>query len=293
MSTYLINLKKHKRLTSEDIVSFVNDQVRELNIESYVKKINFGDVFAGIASYSSGKVTVDDEIRKYYYMTVLYQKEETVLKKIRSVITSLSNDCYNLYIINTVLHELFHAVQEKEMSENASSSLSLLMKIAYQTMSKSGSTYNYFHDRYYQEYHANINAALHTLKFIEEKCQGVFSASSLMFINKQFAEHILNGYGISEDKYLKHETYSSPMEFCNFYFDEFDFEDEALTGKLKIYLQSYKDFPTNDFESLINGYNLSKEGIDILKMIRYGKIQTADLFQTIKEKTKNDYKEIK
>ena len=292
MNTYLINLKKHKRLTNEDVVSFINDQVRDLNIGAYVNSINFGSVFAGFASYSNGKITIDREFERLYRMEIFYGKEKNVLKKVKSVITSLSNDCYNLYVIYAVFHELIHAVQEKEMFENPSSNSSLLMKISDKTILKSGSTYNYFHNRYFNEYHANINAALHTLKFIDEKCRGVFSDSSLIFINKKFADCILNGYGISEDKYLEHETYSSPMEFCNFYINEFyiNEEDEALTEKLKIYLQNYKDFSTNDFESLINGYELSNEVIDILKMIRDGKIQTVNLFQIINQKTKNDHK---
>ncbi len=271
-----IKLRNHIKFNNDDIKEFCKGQVKKLNLDDYVVETIFKKILFGLASYDkeSKSVCLNDTFIEDYKA----YKRKFQSKKFLDRILILDADIYNLFIIDTIFHELRHAEQEKEKNENPNSSYSILIKVASLFMLKSGSTYNFYHDRYYHEYDAIINSMLYTLDYIKDFS---IDKGALFLLNRSYASHILDAYGINSE-YDSHNKYESPIDFFKFFFDEkfwIDDEEKSIINKLESSILDYQ--ADNDVDSLLYGYQISNSLIEILISVRSGQISSINLFKEL------------
>lgn len=271
-----MKLRNHIRFNNDDIKAFCKAQVKKLNLDDYVTEIIFTKILFGVASY-------DKKSQSVWLNTEFIEDYKTYKRKFQSKkflyrILVLDADVYNLFIIDTIFHELRHAVQEKEKNDNPNSSYSILIKVATLFMHKSGSTYNFFHDRYYHEYDAVINSMLYTLDYIKDFD---IDKKSLFLLNRSYASQILDAYGLNLN-YDSHSKYESPIDFFKFFFDEKFLvadDEKSIIDKLESSILDYQ--ADNDEDSLLYGYQISNSLIETLIAVRSGQINTNNLLNEL------------
>lgn len=272
-NNFIYKIYHHKKLSLEDIKEFWMGQAKTLGLEQYVNDIKLERIL-GFAEYSSDDKEI--HISKDYKYDIKRLKKRVFKPHIIGTFLCDDADLFNLCIIYAGFHELWHAKQEKEKNENKDSYYSILLKFSAINQRFSGSTYKYFHNRYFHEYDAIINSIMITLDFIKS-----FSLSkrSLVAINKYFADEILESYGFNND-YPFGDKYESPIEFFN-YFSNNNLIIDKYDGKLTFILRNY-ELSSNEFENLINGYKISANLIEKLKNIRDGNVDTVNIIDEIK-----------
>ena len=272
---YIDKLKNHKKFKLEDIKEFVIEQVEILNLNQYVNDVKNDDIFLGIMAYSNEKKLMS--INNDYDVDYKEFKKYCFKLNFFSTIACNNNDLYNLYLINTIFHEIWHAKQNQQMITNMYSSYSQLINISQELMLRSGTTYHSNHDIYFHESDAIINSVRLTLEFIKGF---EFQEKALIILNQSFATQILGCYAKPYSE--ENEEYGFPVLSLKFLLRYLHINNEIsnLIMKVNSYESEYKY--TNDFDNLMVCNKISKELLDRLNNIKKGNIRTIDIFETLK-----------
>lgn len=271
--TYEIKIRNHQKLDRDDIKDFCLDQAKRLDLSDYVTDFIIEKIIWGTAGYNDelSLVCLDTEFMKQYDEYKKFYR----LKNILDRILLRDADFFNLFIIEAIFHELWHAKQKKKLRDTPDSCYSILIKSSDLFKPKSGSTYKYYHDRYYFEYDAIINSILLTLSYA--KCFG-FDKKAMILLNRSWAINILNAYGIDIQENT-HSKYASPIEFFKYFFDKrfpiYD-RDRPILDELETSISDY--VPNGDINSLLRGYPISDSIKNKLTEIASGKVDTIDIF---------------
>lgn len=281
---YIERINNHIKLEFEDIKQFCLEQIHTLKLENYVSKVEIDKIPNCIATYivEKKKICISDNLDKYFKD---YKKEKMSNNPIDKLLCNY-NDLYNLFIIETIFHELWHAKQIKELKENSSTDYSIFIKTSYNYMRRSGSMYQFYHDRYYHEYDAIINSILLTLKFTSLLN---LDKRTLYLLNKSFSNEIINSYGLNNDI-----EYNSPLMFLG-YLSKYLENDKDTSIRERISESLVENQSENyGIENLLKGYNISIELIETIKNIKNGNIKTINIIETIKRtlKESNNMKHI-
>ena len=276
--SYVDKIKNHMRLELDDITEFVNDQIMALNLQQYIDTIKIKNVFAGVAAYSfdDSSIYIDENINESFkkYRNKCFKSNLLALLSCNNV------DLYNLYIINTIYHEIWHAKQQQQINENMNNEHSQLLDVSLKLMQRSGSTYNSYHDKYFHESDAIINSIKLTLAFSKKFN---FQREALVTINKSFADEILNCFLKIRSTQIvdveSHNEYSSPVlatKALGKYLLDNDWNSNC-EHIIDSYI--YKYMTDNDLTNLLNCVQISDPFLDTLIEIKNGKDKTIDIIE--------------
>lgn len=280
---YIEKLENHKRFELSDIQEFIQEQVKVLDLKEFVNNIEEESVFCGIASYGMDDKTIS--VSNNFKADFKYYKKKCFESNLLQIISCNNNDLYNLYIINTVFHEIWHARQNKELNENRNSSYSHLNDISFKIMLLSGSTYHKYHDRYFIEFDAIINSIKLTLNFVE---RFNFQENALLVLNKLFAKEILNCY--KKTDYIENEEYGSPILTLEFLIKYLSFTNKFPGLEVNMIIEMYKNEygSDDDLSNLMNGIQISERMLEVLSNIKKGDIRTTNILQALSSEKKEN-----
>jgi len=282
--SYIDKIRNHERFQLKDIEEFVQEQASLLNLQQYLVKVEAKNLFRGKAAYSYQDRTI--------YIISDLNKEFEHFKKVcfESKLIHMAfcngNDLYNLYVIYTIFHEIWHAKQQQQISENKNSSYSQLVDLSLKLIKKSESTYYKYHDRYFHESDAIVNSIIMTLDFIKSFD---FQENALIALNKSFAKDILNSY-VKTDYIDNEDKYSSPVLSMEFLVQYLRVGDWIPNPSMIIDLYKREYITDDDLKNLMNGNQISEKILNRLKDIKSNRIKTVDIFGTLNlEKIENKH----
>lgn len=282
---YEWKIYNHQKMDTEDIKNFCMEQVKINGLGEYITDFIIKNIMFGLTSYNEKRrsVCLDTEFIKQYKA----YKREFQSKNVLDRILVLDADVFNLFIMEAIYHEIYHAKQKKELKENSDSHYSTLIRASLLFIPQSGSSYNFYHDRYFVEYDAIINSILFIIDYIKDLN---IDKRALFLINRSWAFIILKAYGINLENTAYYNEYPSPIDFFRFFFDEnflIHENEKSIIDKLKISISNYE--PNNDIDSLIRGYSIPEPFINKLIEIASGKDNTINIFAELNSIAKRNH----
>lgn len=272
---YISKLNKHKKFDKNDIKLFCADQINYLQVNDFVKSLEFDYLDYGTSVYCKKIKTIifDENFDNYYKCRLRYNG-------LTNKLLCNYNDLYNLIVINIVYHELWHAKQNKILEENPNSDYSTLINFLDKLCNN---LYVKYHDRLYIEYDAIINSFILTFEFINNN---EFNKKALYILNTHFSNQILSSYGIYDNEETK--IYNSPINFINYFLNKNNINIQEL-NVLKTCINNYQQLMSNNINDLFNGLEVDKDLIDYIKFIRDGSLKSLNIIDDIKKyyKSKN------
>ena len=279
MENIIKKIKSNKKIDIQDLEKFILYQANKHNVSDYVT--DFAILYPII-----NKSLMEYELRKkrlVLYPNSINNSIKLNYKNLSSCKLNLFkkryNDYYNLLLLFGCFHELTHISQYKFLNSN--SILSSLTRTSFNIIKSSKESYKKYHDLYYVEYNANINAIFLLNDFIEKNCKNTFSRRTLELLNKYFAKTILSGYGYYAN--LKNNDIS-PIDNFKFLFsithyNNFNDNDIKILNRI---LNNKEKYIKNDINDLINGFKLPSNVLEKIFEVSTGKYKTVDLINELK-----------
>ena len=144
--------------------------------------------------------------------------------------------------------------------------------------------YSKYHDMFYIEYDADINALKKTLNFIKKYCLDL-NKDSIIEYNSIYAYYICSAYGKGYINTINDKkAVNSPIGFYKVLSKSLDNKKEQRIIKNKI--KNLKLCSRNDYTKLLNGFKLSKSTMKFIRNVSNGEIITINLLEDIKQKSK-------
>lgn len=266
---YINKLNSHKKFNNYDIKLFCIDQTNNLELNDYIKSLEFDHLNYGTSIYCKKikSIIFDTNFENYYKYRLKYNG-------FYNKIFCNYNDLFNLFVINIIYHELWHAKQEQIISNETNSNYSTLINFSDKLCDKR-ELYIKYHDRLFIEYDAIINSIILTFDYINNLN---FNDKSLNILNTHFSGQILSSYG-----YYSKDTkkYNSPISFLQFFLDNDIFNKKELE-KIKISIDEYQHLVKNNINDLVNGISINKNLIEYIKNIRNGNFKSNNIIEDIK-----------
>lgn len=282
--SYMDKINDHVGLDLDDIKDFIFDQTERMDLSDYVRdvKIDNGNKAFRVSCAPAGY----DFTSKCIFINPILTPNfsASAYKKYAKKDSEHIENFYNLYIMNTIFHELWHAEQQKLMSEQSGSDYARFIASAYKLVSLDYLYYAlFYHDRYYHEYDAHIHSMLLTTEFMK---QFSFDEDSISVMNRLFADDILRGYGFDKCGGWDFNFRKPPMHYIIDlmkilgYRDENSDEYERLCILINKYISSDK---SETFDGLLIGDRIPLDTRAMLHDIRTGSKTSIDLVKDIKD----------
>ncbi len=286
---YIDKLINHKKLSMDDMKELVKEQVKLQSLEQYIDDVEFSKVFMGIACYADRdkKIYIREKLNK------IFRGSMCIESNILSLMTCNSADLYNMNVINTLFHEMWHARQKMQLDLNSQSSYSKLIDTSIKLMRMSGTTYRGYHNQYFHESDAVINSGLMTLNFLKDFS---IQEKALIEYNRYLAKEIITCYALEQYisfNFNKMQTeydkemleFGSPMQTMDYLIGHLLDSGLDINQNKESYLALETYIKENKSEDNITNLMYSNDlPVNTLKMIndiRNGKIKTTNLFETI------------
>ena len=155
----------------------------------------------------------------------------------------------NMYIVKIILHELFHACQEKEKKENSTSFASELILQSEKCQKFLENNLDYYNNKMYSINPMEKDAELKSLDETIRICNYIEFDKLSLILSKEYKKYALNGY-------------------C--------FEHNRMLFPYQIFFDKYINNLNNDFLMKIHDYSLSK---DLKDNLQYGIDISIDDYQ--------------
>ena len=246
---------KNKILTFEELWKIAYLKAEELKLKKYLKefKNTSNNKISALYDFKDNKILINynkivNEYNDFYnYYSKIYNIKDKNI--------SFKNSYINIELLDTIIHELIHALQYKEyinyeIDENVK--LSLIYWSKYYDALKN------LKDTFLHEYDAIVRASMNYLD--------IFNKSKI--IDKELL-YIINY--ITARRILKYYTYDNNTTY----------PINKMVKKLKIDNIKNRDFDTNDLVNLRQGNNLHLSSFLTLNNIKNGKIRTRNLYNNL------------
>lgn len=191
-------------------------------------------------------------------------------------------DLYNLYLICGLFHELQHFKQEMCLRK-PSTFKTKLIKSNKIFICKNPKLYYKNHDLYYNEYDAVIESLVKTFNVIVNKCSGL-DKSAIEIFNRIMANVIYHSYGNkyqSENESKNYDNFKSPISYLKYMSWFYDTPKEREI--LSICIKNLKKESPTEYLKLVNGFKVSEETMNLVKLVSSRKIFTSNILEEIKE----------
>lgn len=224
MDKIMNKIKNKQLLRYKDLVNIskeIHDDNCEFVCENNNPFYNFKDKKMGLSADITSRWFITDYMNYATLKDVKVLFNENELKKIEEpLFTHEDTDMYNLLLLNEVLHETRHAIQENIVLKNFEGQNIEYLKHMIITKMKATSNIRYtFHDRLYNEYDADLYAALMVNKLNNE----YINSEHITKYNKFAIYKILRGYlslncnYLSSPKENTQELFGNVDEFVNLF----------------------------------------------------------------------------
>ena len=254
-----------------------------------------------LTDYVNGVMLTNDDSSGYIQTSrvLLFNPDEIIMKNEDESIPTLNmlvNDrermkncikcanCANIYNLFSINHEINHIIQDLKMQSQEQSILRNLIirdSISLILDEKKFKSFYYkkYHDRFYNEYNANINCYIDILRELDNiKELNDLVVKSNMIIGKHLIylySDIDNRKRYSTPVRNMYRLYNHIIEICNKHDYNVDIDIE-----LKKY--SINDKPKTEFDKLRYGLSINPETYNYIKSVAKGKTKTLNLFEQIK-----------
>ena len=280
------NLRKNILLDDYSIMDYIHTRIDEENVSDYVDIVNTTDIGESYYDPKDKHLCINTE-------EIFSENIDSNIPDLLKLISrqdkksyKLNNpnygDIYNLFNVN---HEIAHLIQKREIidnDDNLKKNLFYFGKIIETIDDKFFKSFYYhkYHDRFYNEYNANIEAYFEVIALLNAyKLENL--NDDLVKLNNIAAKHIIYLYS-DIDKKSEYSTpvrnslklYKHLLETCLDHDVEIDVEKEILET-------IEKEQPEDELNRILLGYSLSTENYYKIKDISKGKIKTLNLFSNL------------
>lgn len=278
-------LKENRIISDYTILDYIHLRIKEESLEEYVSSISITDIGESYYNPIDKHLCINTE-------EIFYENIDDHLPDLLKLISRKEKNMYklddpnygNIYNIFSVNHEIHHLIQKKEINDEKDTIRKKLFEVGkIQEFIDSRFFNNFYylkyHDRFYNEYNANIEAYYEMISLIQAyELKNI--EKELIKTNKIASKHILYLYSdidnptknsnpiINSLKIYKHLLKKSKKHGVEFEFD--NYED---------YIN--KNIPNNEFERLLLGYSINNETYNYLHKVSSGRVKTLNLFNDI------------
>ena len=273
-------LNSHQYLNNNDLEKFIS-------IYSNSKvKTKFLDIGSTVSFYDirSNTIFLNKKFRKVNLKPLIsFTKNYSNISEKNFLV-----DLYNLDTITTLLHELRHAQQIKEIKNNTNP-IAKLLEENYNFRKSMPKLYEKNHDLYYFEYDAVISSLIEMLKILS-KCKNL-NKNSIIEYNRLMSCFIYHSYG---NKYKDdgvsnvYDNFTSPISYTIFLSNII--KDKKRKDRLKASIKNILSKSNNEYLKLLSGCKLSYKTINLLYNISIKNYNTYNLLNDIKNIEKNENK---
>jgi len=271
-------INAHKYLNNDDIAHFISFYSNGKVKVKFLKDVK-GEVYYDTISNC---IVVDKYYRnKDLKFLVSFSKEKLELERDKHNSTFLV-DLYNLYLLQTLFHELHHAEQITKINKGLTFKTKLV-KESYNFLMINPKLYTKNHDLYYHEYDATIMALIRTLDVIEKNYKGL-NKNSIIEFNRIISAIIYHSYGNSYSNGNESKIYDkfkSPIAYSKFLsrLIHTEYENKILL----LCIQNLKEQSKTEYMKLINGFKLSEETMRLLYDIWAEEYSTLNILNEVKQ----------
>ena len=273
-------------IDDDTLLDYIKLRVNEEKVNdliSYINITNYGDSCYdpqdGSLSINSEEIFLNNIDDKIPDLLKLVRKKDKARFKL------CNPNCGNIYNIHLINHEINHLIQKKVMIENNDKLKCVLFwfgKCEEFIDDRFFKSFYYlkYHDRFYNEYNANINGYYELLKLLNSfNLENI--EKDLFKVNRLTSKHILYLYS-DLDKLYKYSTplknslkiYKHLLETCKKHEAEIEI-DKNFIDIIK------KEQPETQLDKLLYGYSIDIVTHNYLKDVANGKVKTLNLFNDI------------
>ncbi len=288
MKKEIINaLIKNELIDDEIYLDYIEELINKEELSNYVDSIMITtddlsgfDTKSRVLSFNPDMIIWSPFDKKVPCIDLLVSEKE---RKTNSIKSANMANIYNLFVIR---HEIEHIVQDKIIDSSDDSILkNILMKDTISLMLDTGFFNNFYykkyHDRFYNEYNANINAYKKVLDELN-KLNISDIKRILKKINKVIGNYVLYSYSDIDNI----NEYSTPIknmykinnhlnELCK----EHSIKVENTTGYSKFNIE---EKPSTESLKLMYGLAIKPDTYKTIRKVSNGRIKTLNLFNEIK-----------
>lgn len=293
MDTIRQKLENNDYIFSDTLSEFIVNLIKERNFECYVSEILFDPTKHSEFNFGDGLITINlDEI---WYGTKgkenirTYNEEKLIDAKDRKNHSCSDPNKVNIYNIQSIYHELRHVYQLDKLiklylNDGKFNNWydALLYKnslLAVFDSDLGNSFYIKYHNYFFDEYDANINAYIDTLKLLNG-----FELQNLKKVIEYYNRLIaMNIFMLYKDIDYEKKDSTPSLNMLKLYKHLYNiigykYKDEFFS------LDDLKEVckPTEQFERLCLGFSLSNKVLTHIYNVSKGKDKTLNLFDDIK-----------
>lgn len=289
MEKVLNKINNHKLLNKADILSFFKYEKKKLELDDKnLKSLRFCDnknlEYMWYSPFYK-KVCVTNKYKDLGIEEYLQQLEHS--KEEDDYITGV--DFYNLSLLHSIMHEIYHAYQYKNFLDK-----DLLFTSSINLINSNPKLYYKHWGSFFIEYTANVFAMNEIFMLIDKNHINNISFKALSLLNSWFALFILEGYGISNEKniFFKYKKFDSPLDFIKLHLNKLEDMSKKDLIELKNLIETLKieGNISSNLDNLLIGNSLDAQTILYLIKIFKGKIKTDNIFKEISILEKNKEK---
>lgn len=280
------NLKNNILINDFLIMDYIHTRINEESINDLVNCVSTTDIGESYYDPENKELCINtEEIFENNIDNNIPDLLKLISKKDKKYY-KLDNPNYgNIYNLFTINHEIAHLVQKREIISNddiLKKNLFYFGKIieAVDNTFFKSFYYHKFHDRFYNEYNANIEAYFEVIALLNAYKLNNLN-DDLVKLNNIAAKHIIYLYSDINKK----GEYSTPvrnslkiykhmLEVCKKHDVQLDIEKDII-------LNIEKEQPEDELNRILLGYSLSTYNYYHLKDIANGKVKTLNLFDEI------------
>lgn len=278
-------INNHKYLNNKDIAAFINIESKG---EVTTKFVDNPESIMGYMC-TDCSVIVDKDIRYKRIKNLIYLVDAKLKRRDEVEDSNFLVDLYNIYLLNTILHELAHHNQYQKITETLNFK-SKILKDNIEFTYYNPKLYYKNHDLYYHEYDAVIKSLIKTIKVINSNCINL-NKKSIEAFNMIMARILFNSYGnryLSDEATKMYENFESPITYTKYLSN--CWQDKKERKILSICIKNLKSKSNTEYLKLINGFNLNEDTLTLLFSLSNGEKFTDNVLEEVKNMAKEKTK---
>lgn len=272
-------MNNHEYLSNEDM-----ERIIDLETNGKVKVLFVANEESGMSlDFNKSIIRIDKKYKSKKFLFLINSTQPKLKIKDYNNPSTFLVDLYNLYLMNTLLHELEHVKQYQSFDESLSFKNKIIKQNFKDFMMKNYNIYCKNHDLYYHEYNAMINSFIKTLNIINIKCCGL-NKKAIEEFNREMSIIIFHSYG---NKYEDENVSKSYNEFCSpICYTKYLSRLWNTPNQRKIMSICINDLKRNsktEYQKLVNGLPLTNDTLEYIYDICTKYATTLNLLEDIKQ----------
>lgn len=280
------NLKENILISDDNILDYIHKRLEEENLSEYVSFVttcnddeSFFDPKDNHLCINTEEIFLENADKNIPDLLKLINKKD----KDNFI---LNNKNYgNIYNLCTVNHEINHLIQKKEIYQsdnlltknlfNFGKALSFIDERFFNSF-----YYIKYHDRFYDEYNANINAYNEVISLLEAyKLKNI--EKDLIKLNNLVSKHILYSYSDIDNKYKYSTPFKNSLKIYSHLLKKLKEHDIDIQLEGVVFENIKNNEPNSQIERLLYGFSINNDTYKYLKKVSSSREKTLNLFNDI------------